>query len=172
LLWLFSNKLEKQNLLIWQEKRYKFSTYIISIILIYVVLFIGLIFINSFLFLLGSNKPSTKLLEFAAILRGNKFLLIFTALTAGVVEELIFRGYLQPRLELIFKNPYLAIIISSILFGALHYRYGTVINVIVPFFIGLVFSYYYWKYRNITVIIITHFLWDLISMLVLVNGRH
>lgn len=97
--------------------------------------------------------------------------MVFTALTAGVTEEFIFRGYLQPRLTVIFKNPYAAIILSSLLFGLLHFKYGTLANVIGPIFIGLIFSLYYWKYRNLTVLILCHFLWDLISLLILINTK-
>jgi membrane protease YdiL (CAAX protease family) len=169
LLWLYSIKFEKQNLLIWDEQKYKLSTFLISIIVIFAVLIIGLILISLVYRLTGISKTSIKLLEMVAVFRANKLLLVFTALTAGVVEELIFRGYLQPRLEIILKKLALAIVISSILFALLHYRYGTVINIIGPFFIGLIFSYYYWKYRNITILIICHFLWDLMSLFLLVN---
>ena len=63
-------------------------------------------------------------------------------LITGFTEELAIRGYLLPRLELIFNNSWTAILISSVLFGLLHFGYGTIINVIGPFFIGLVFAYF------------------------------
>lgn len=174
LVWFYSIKVEKQPLLIWEERKYKLSTYIAAIIVIILILFICLIFlVILFYFIVGKTPTtSTKLLGMVNIFRENKLLVLFTVLTAGIVEELIFRGYLQPRLEIIFKNPYLAIIISSILFALLHYGYGTVINVIGPFIIGLVFSYYYWKYRNIKVLIICHFLWDLFSTFLLLKRGH
>ena len=67
---------------------------------------------------------------------------------------------------IIFKNPYLAIIVNSMLFGLLHIKYGTVINVLAPIFIGFVFSYYYWRFKNIKVVILCHFLWDLIAIFI------
>ncbi len=126
-----------------------------------------MVIIQAILTATGLNKQSKTLNGIAIILRANMPLLIFTALTAGVVEELIMRGYIQPRLEIIFKNPYAAIIVSSLLFGLLHYKYGTIANVIGPVFIGFVFAIYYWKFRNIKVIIICHFLWDVASLLLI-----
>jgi membrane protease YdiL (CAAX protease family) len=43
-----------------------------------------------------------------------KLLLVFTCLTAGITEEIIFRGYLLPRLEILLKNKNLSVIISSL----------------------------------------------------------
>jgi len=171
-LWLYSVKVEKRNVLIWKDHKYKLLTYAKSILLLFTVLFVGLILIQILYSLTNLNKHSIKLVEIGNILRQNKFLLVFTALTAGVTEEIIFRGYLQPRFEILLKNSYLAILICSILFGLLHYGYGTAINIIVPFFIGLVFAYYYSKYRNIKVLIICHFLWDLLTLFLLLKIRH
>ena len=165
LLWFYAVKIEKENLLIWKERKYKFLIYPLSVIVLFLVLFAGGFIIQILLSFTHYNSHSNTLHEIVTILQQNKFLLIFTTFTAGVVEELIMRGYMQPRLEIIFKNPYEAIIISSLLFGLLHYKYGTLVNVVGPVFIGMVFAFYYWKYRNIKVLIICHFLWDLVSLL-------
>jgi membrane protease YdiL (CAAX protease family) len=49
------------------------------------------------------------------VLKKIRLLLVFTCLTAGITEEIIFRGYLLPRLE-ILKNKNLSVIISSLFF--------------------------------------------------------
>lgn len=98
--------------------------------------------------------------------KNNIPLILFTSITAGITEELLFRGYLIPRLEIIVKKTYLSILISSILFGLIHYSYDTLIQVIGPFSIGLVLALHYQKYRNIKILIICHFLWDLMSILI------
>jgi CAAX protease family protein len=170
LLWLYAIKVEKENLLIWKERKYSFLIYLLFVIAIYVILFAGALIIQTLLSFTRFSSNSNILHQIINILKKNKILLVFTALTAGVVEELIMRGYIQPRLEILSRSPYAAMIISSLLFGLLHYKYGTLINVVGPVFIGLVFAFYYWKYRNIKVLIITHFLWDLISLMV-VNGH-
>ncbi|MGH2565030.1 MAG: CPBP family glutamic-type intramembrane protease [Ginsengibacter sp.] len=40
-------------------------------------------------------------------------------------------------------------------------------NVVGPVFIGIVFAFYYWKWRNIKVVILCHFLWDFISLMLI-----
>jgi membrane protease YdiL (CAAX protease family) len=113
------------------------------------------------------EETSSKLLEYVGLFKNNVPLLIFTALTAGVTEELIFRGYMQPRLEKAFNSPVLAIIITSFLFALLHAAYGTVTQFLVPWFIGALFSIFYSKYRNIKILILCHFLVDMLSLLAL-----
>ncbi|MGK4568498.1 CPBP family glutamic-type intramembrane protease [Flavobacterium sp. 3HN19-14] len=39
-----------------------------------------------------------------------------------------------------------------------------------PFIIGTVFAVYYWKFRNIKILMICHFLWDFI-LLYMQSGR-
>ena len=106
LLYLYCVKAEKQKMLIWEDRRYPFSIYIASIIIIFAVLFVGLGFIRFLYSFTSFSKTSEKLIEIANLFRQNKFLLVFSALTAGVTEEIIFRGYLQPRFQIIFKKPF------------------------------------------------------------------
>lgn len=42
----------------------------------------------------------------------------------SLAEEALFRGYLQQRLTIWLKSPYLALVITSVLFGALHFAGG------------------------------------------------
>jgi len=100
-----------------------------------------------------------------AMLRGRYGVIFFTSFTAGVVEEMLFRGYLLPRLALIFSSNVVAVIISSALFGLLHFGYNNWYHIVSAFFIGLVFALHYVKYRNIKILIICHFLWDIIILL-------
>ena len=92
-------------------------------------------------------------------------LMIFACLTAGVVEEYIFRGYLMPRLEILFKHGWLVVILSSVLFGIAHVSSLSLIGVIVPILIGFVFSFHYYKYKNLLVLIIAHFIIDFASFI-------
>jgi uncharacterized protein len=172
LVWLYSVKVEKQNILIWEDRRYKFLLYVVSIISIFIVLNVGLALIRNLYSQTHFSQTSDKMTGLANIFRQNESLLVFTALTAGITEEVIFRGYLQPRLQIIFRSPFLGILISSVLFGLLHYGYGTAFNVIAPFFIGFVFAFYYWQFRNIKVLIICHSLWDLLALYSLLKHHH
>jgi len=70
---------------------------------------------------------------------------------------------------LLLKNSYLSIIISSIIFGFLHFSYGTFIQVFGTFLMGLVFAIHYNKYKNIKIVIACHFLWDLSILLIKIH---
>jgi membrane protease YdiL (CAAX protease family) len=171
LIWLYAVKIEHQNLLIWKDKKYTFWMAAVSVIAILLIIIIGMIPVQILLRLTGANGKSNKIIEMTSILRSNHLLLVFTALTASVVEEFIFRGYLQTRLEIIFKKPYIAIILSSLIFAFAHFTYGTIINVVGPLFIGIIFSCYYSRFRNIKILIICHLLWDLATLFLLINAK-
>jgi membrane protease YdiL (CAAX protease family) len=179
-LWVYAAQAEKQPLLIWEEKRYSVGTLISHIAALFFILMIILSFVNFFITPITHEQPSKVMHRMVDFLRNKKYLIVYTALTAGVTEELVIRGYLMPRLDLLFKDrlklpaaasAYLAIFISSLLFGIAHFGYGTVKNVVDPFVIGLVLAIYYWKYRNINVAIIFHFLWDLGGLFLLTKLR-
>jgi len=162
--WYYAVKIEKQSLFLWKEEKHNFQTYLLSVIAMIGIIFIANAFIQSIIIaVLHHKENSIPLHQMLEIFRSNKFLLIFSMFTAGVTEELIFRVYLLQRLELLLKNSYLAIFISTVLFALLHIGYGTISNVTGPFIMGLVFAIHYWKYRNIKFIIIFHFLWDLLT---------
>jgi len=162
LAWLCAFKLEKQNLLLWQERKYKFWVYIASVLALFFIIALGDVLINIVLGLILHHKEqSVELEKMIVAFKANRLLLLFTCMTAGIVEELVFRGYLLPRLTLLFKNDYIAIFISSALFGLIHYRFGTIHNIVGPFFIGTVLAFHYRKFRNIKMLIVFHFLWDL-----------
>lgn len=154
--YLYSVKIEKQPFLLWTEKEHSIVFYILSILLIVLLSFLGNTALYFFLIRHG-YYPSYKVQEYNHLSIPVKLL---TILTAAFVEELIFRGYLLPRLKLFFKNIHMPIIISAILFGLAHASWGTVINVLGPLFAGLILGYHYYKYQNIKILIIVHFLVD------------
>jgi uncharacterized protein len=155
---------EKQKFLLWSERKSSALFYIVSIaaMLAAIILLAGILHkIESYY---GWDN-SDKLKAMLQLLWKNKLLLLFTTLSAGIMEELLFRGYLMPRLQLLLKNSWLTIIISSLLFGLAHYSYGSWSQMINPLFIGLIFAWHYQKYRNIKVLMLGHFLIDFLSVL-------
>ncbi|PTT27373.1 hypothetical protein DBR28_17325, partial [Chryseobacterium sp. HMWF028] len=74
-------------------------------------------------------------------------------------------GYIQPRIEKLYNSPFLGIAVSAVLFGILHSTYGTIGQVVIPFFIGVVFAVFYKLYSNIKILIICHFMIDFISLM-------
>lgn len=83
--------------------------------------------------------------------------LILIAGLAAVGEELLFRGMLQRILIRIFKSPWAGIIISAVLFSALHMQFkGFLPRVGLGVLLGAV----YWYSGSLWVAIIAHFVYD------------
>ena len=148
---------EEQNLSLW-----KTGVSIIAIIGLLLVGFVGLVLI------IQSMDFATQwegIDEIRNLTLQNLPLLIFTCFTAAVVEEILFRGYILPTLTNITNSAKLGIVISSTLFGLMHLSYGTAHQVIIPIYFGIIFSTYYWKFRNLKVVIFCHFIWNLVVYL-------
>jgi membrane protease YdiL (CAAX protease family) len=64
---------------------------------------------------------------------------IFLSLTAGICEEIIFRGYLQKQLLGWLKSSPLAVVISAMAFGAGHIYQGAKSAVVIGVY-GLLFG--------------------------------
>jgi len=163
ILFIYAAKIERRPLLLWGEQWHKFIFYPVSIVAILGATLVGgfviAMVIRSFGLSVRSNKVGM-ILGFSLQLR------LLAVVTAAVTEELIVRGYLLPRLQLFFKKPVWPIVISSFIFSLAHMGFGTFINMAVPFWIGLVFAWHYYKYRNLTILIICHFLIDFISIII------
>lgn len=162
-LFFYSFKIERRPLLLWKEENNTIGFFLLSVFLLYLSS-IGAAIISTLPVLLGEHENNAMMKKIIAIITGHHVTIFFIALTAGVTEELIFRGYLLTRLSQWFRNNVAAIIVSSLLFAALHYKYGSTRELIFTFLIGMIFSIYYIKYRNIKAIIVTHFLIDYINM--------
>ena len=161
--YLFAKNIEKKNFLLWTEQKRKPLFYLISTILILVGITILLTAISLIERKLGVLQNNERLKAMTELLCNNKSLLIFTCLTAAFTEELIFRGYLLPRLQILLNNSWASIILSSLLFGLAHFGFSDLNRMLFPFIIGIIFSFYYYKYRSLTVLIICHFLMDFYS---------
>jgi len=163
LLWLYARKVEKQNLLIWDEKSSDLNFMVTSIMALY-TLNIGAQIISAIPTLLGYHENRAIMKQIAAIVRGRPLFILFISVTAGFCEEIIFRGYLLTRLSLLFKNKAVPVILSSLLFAAMHYRYNMPREYLFTFLIGIIFSIYYQRFGNIKPLIITHVLIDVINL--------
>lgn len=160
---LYAYFAEHQKPLLWRAKQRDIGFFILSVIVLY---FLGLGFsvVSAIPRFLGWKENDEVIKKLADILRGRTALIIFICLTAGITEEFLFRGYILTRLSLIFKNRYLPVIISAVLFSLLHYRYNSLREYLVTFAIGVVFGVYYQKYRNIGALMAVHFLVDFIGL--------
>lgn len=169
LIFLYCIKTEHQPLLLWPEKAQGFKKACISIFLILLLIVAGSAALRVIAHVFHWQAESavvSRLIGYGAPLR------LFIVVTAAYTEEMLFRGYLMPRLQLFFKGNWLPVILSSLIFGLAHFRYATFVNIAGPVFIGLVFAAYYQKYRNIKVLIICHFIIDLSACSCRVNESY
>jgi len=155
---------EKQPILIWKNKKLSLLHYVISVFLLITCILILSVGVSSIESYYGYTDQSKKLDAMLLIFKNNKPILFFTVATAALVEELFFRGYLMPRLHIILKSSLAAVLISSVLFGFAHAGFNNVVQMINAGFIGLISAVYYQKYRNLNVLIASHFIIDIIAI--------
>lgn len=96
------------------------------------------------------------------------FQIVYKLFFIGFGEELIFRGYLQNRLTLIFSSKWIALIITSLLFGSWHFILNhslpqVVITSVFGFMLG--WAHMKIKYCSTLSVSISHGLYDLILVL-------
>jgi membrane protease YdiL (CAAX protease family) len=166
LLFFYVRKIEKLPFLLWPEQKYSPLFILKAIGKTFLFVILAMICVGITIKVLHVNIESTVMTKMVKLLKDNFMLLLFASITAGLTEELIFRGYLLSRLDFLFKNTKAAIIVSSLIFGLLHYSYGTLLQIIGPTAIGLVFAHQYHKNKNIQIVIICHFLWDFIVLFI------
>jgi membrane protease YdiL (CAAX protease family) len=74
---------------------------------------------------------------------------------AGIGEEFLFRGVLQPKLQLFTGNAHVAIWLSAFIFSAIHFQfYGFFPRMV----LGAVFGYLYWYSGSLIYPVIGHIL--------------
>lgn len=88
------------------------------------------------------------------------FLVIINSITAGVIEEIIFRGYLLKKV-INSVGEKKAIIYTAISFAFIH---GPIPDkLLITFVYGAIAAYYYVKEKNLKALIITHIITDIIT---------
>ena len=83
--------------------------------------------------------------------------LIVIGLLPGIFEEVCFRGGLQNILTRWFKNPWVAIIITAVLFSAIHISYY---GFLVRFALGIVLGLIFYYSGSLWLSILFHFLYN------------
>ncbi len=86
-------------------------------------------------------------------------------LFVGVYEEILFRGFLLPRLRTLFNSTAAAVLVSAALFGAAHYPTQGLEGAMQTGAVGLVLAVLVTRLRNLWPAILTHAAIDGISLL-------
>jgi len=160
LLYLYAMKVENRPFLLWKEKKQNIYVYIAAIGVLFALVTVAQ-GVSNMPRRLGYHDDYTILRHMDTLLKQNKPILVFVCLTAAITEELLIRGYVYPRLCLLFKSQYVPMIISALLFSYWHLGYENLSEWIFTFLFGLVTALCYRKYHNIKILMISHFLYDL-----------
>jgi uncharacterized protein len=94
------------------------------------------------------------------ILKYSPLAIVYLFLIRVFLEEWFFRGFLTPRLGVIF---------SSALFALGHLAYGSIIEVIGAFVLGIFLASMYKKNKNLWPNFFAHFLYNLVIYLLLIS---
>ncbi len=152
-------------------------------VITYIILVIGLLYFLSILFMIigyhasaafkeklaQTLKKEQQKMAFSAILpttKKEKRLWNFVSLTAGITEEIIYRGFLIFAFSYLFPNLSIGAVIflASLLFGLAH-TYQGASGVIRTMAIGVFFSLLYVSLGSILPLIVFHFLIDYVGKL-------
>lgn len=84
-----------------------------------------------------------------------------TSLTAGICEEIVWRGYLQTRFELLLRDRFLgAPLLQAVLFGFWH---GISVHTLFTAVFGFIYGLVYAKTRRLVPVMVSHWLGDIIG---------
>lgn len=101
-------------------------------------------------------------------LREKYLYIIGSLLMAPIMEEIVYRGLLQEYLSR-KKNPFwIIIVLPATLFTLMHFR---LTNIYLLFLGGCLYGFIYNKYRNVSINIICHSLWNLLVLLFVPEGQ-
>jgi membrane protease YdiL (CAAX protease family) len=96
-------------------------------------------------------------------------LIIFNAFVlAASVEELFFRGLLQPALVRFLGRTWMAVLVGGILFGLIHLQFLDTVAPLAAF--GIVLGYLYAKTGSLTLVIFLHAIFNGKTLLWIVLG--
>lgn len=115
------------------------------------------------------EHPSIKLLRDRT---GSEWVVGLTVLNAVViapmVEELLFRGLLLPALVKWLRSPVMGLLVSSALFGLIHYQVPKTVPALFVF--GAMLGFIYLKQKSLIVVIWVHSLFNLKTVVWLLMG--
>lgn len=101
----------------------------------------------------------------------NPSAILLTVLISGfivpVVEEILYRGVTMGWLEQRFDGP-TALFGSAFIFAAAHFNAATLPHLVL---MGLIFGFVYQRSRNLASSVITHTVWNLLTLFISIRGH-
>jgi uncharacterized protein len=94
---------------------------------------------------------------------------VLIAVTAGVTEEIVVRGYAQTRLEQLRAPTAVIILLPTTLWGVLHVYQGAGAALTI-FGLGLMYAWYFQRTRRLWPLILAHVLFDATQLVFILAG--
>jgi membrane protease YdiL (CAAX protease family) len=94
---------------------------------------------------------------------------VMIAVTAGVTEEIVVRGYAQTRLEQLRAPAAVILLLPTGLWGVLHVYQGPGAALTI-FGLGLMYAWYFQRTRRLWPLILAHLLFDLTQLVLILAG--
>jgi uncharacterized protein len=94
---------------------------------------------------------------------------VLIAVTAGVTEEIVVRGYAQTRLEQLRAPTAVIILLPTALWGVLHVYQGPGAALTI-FGLGLMYAWYFQRTRRLWPLILAHILFDATQLVFILAG--
>lgn len=82
-------------------------------------------------------------------------LTIIMIFVVSLIEEIIFRGVIQTRLEE-FLGPAGGVLLASLLFGVMHSSYGTLYEIAYTFLVGGIIGYFFYRTKSLPLVVMIH----------------
>jgi membrane protease YdiL (CAAX protease family) len=95
------------------------------------------------------------------------YILAMAIVVAPVSEELLFRALLITRIREYSRSAVLAIILASAVFAVFHAGYGSVVQFVGVFVVGLILGFIYWGSGSVIPSMIIHFVYNFMSIMVM-----
>ena len=94
---------------------------------------------------------------------------VLIAVTAGVTEEIVVRGYAQTRLEQLRASTPVILLVPTALWGVLHVYQGLGAALTI-FCLGLLYAWYFHRTRRLWPLILAHILFDMTQLVFILAG--
>jgi membrane protease YdiL (CAAX protease family) len=94
---------------------------------------------------------------------------VMIAVTAGVTEEIVVRGYAQTRLEQLRAPAAVILLLPTALWGVLHVYQGPGAALTI-FGLGLMYAWYFHRTRRLWPLILAHILFDMTQLVLILSG--
>lgn len=110
----------------------------------------------------ASKKLPDDVMLLLPVTKREKKTWVYVALTAGITEEIVYRGYLFFALEFLFPSLsiFYTLLISTVLFGIGHLYQGK--EAVKPVILGLLFGFSYIIFDSIIPVMLLHITQDLV----------